>query len=158
MDYKNGQNLRKNLNANVLQIFAFAFHIVGHNVKDKPKWTPKFSHNVSGILLTMSKTNLDEDAYWIEVSQLLYHISEIQINHNWWFGATLYQFHPCSERSGEKTIRCVRQNYGNSSIWDSLPGGLSSLHHRHHLRHPRATLEYDISEKVSLVSLLQSVK
>ena len=27
MDYKNGQNLRKNSNANVLQIFAFAFHI-----------------------------------------------------------------------------------------------------------------------------------
>ena len=37
MNYKNGQNLRKNLNANVLQIFAFAFHIVGHNVEDKPK-------------------------------------------------------------------------------------------------------------------------
>ena len=28
MDYKNGQNLRKNSKANVLQIFAFAFHIV----------------------------------------------------------------------------------------------------------------------------------
>ena len=31
MNYKNGQNLRKNLNVNLLQIFAFAFHIVGHN-------------------------------------------------------------------------------------------------------------------------------
>ena len=28
MDYRNGQNLRKNLNEFVLQIFAFAFHIV----------------------------------------------------------------------------------------------------------------------------------
>ena len=37
MDYKNGQNLRKNPNANVLQIFAFAFQIVGQNVEDKPK-------------------------------------------------------------------------------------------------------------------------
>ena len=32
MDYKNGQNLRKNLKANVLQIFAFAFHIVTEKV------------------------------------------------------------------------------------------------------------------------------
>ena len=30
MDYINGQYLRKNLNANELQIFAFAFYIVGH--------------------------------------------------------------------------------------------------------------------------------
>ena len=37
MDHKSGQNFRKKLNANVLQIFAFAFHIVGHNVEDKPK-------------------------------------------------------------------------------------------------------------------------
>ena len=37
MDYKNGQNLRKSSNANVLQIFAFAVHIVSHNVEDKPK-------------------------------------------------------------------------------------------------------------------------
>ena len=37
MDYKNGQNLRNSLNANVLQIFAFAVHIVSHNVEDKPK-------------------------------------------------------------------------------------------------------------------------
>ena len=63
MDYKNGQNLRKYSNANVLQVFAFAFHIVGHNVEDKPKWTRKSSHNVSGIPLTMSRTNLNEDAY-----------------------------------------------------------------------------------------------
>ena len=63
MDYKNGQNLRKNSNANVLQIFAFAFHIVGHNVEDKPKWTWKSSHIVNGIPLTMSRTNLNEDAY-----------------------------------------------------------------------------------------------
>ena len=46
MDYKNGQNLRKSLNADVLQIFAFAVHIVSHNVEDKPKWTGKSSHNV----------------------------------------------------------------------------------------------------------------
>ena len=59
MDYKNGQILRKNSNANVLQIFAFAFHIVGHNVEDKPKWTQKSSHNVSGYLLTMLRTNLN---------------------------------------------------------------------------------------------------
>ena len=32
MDYENGQNLRKSLSANVLQIFAFAVHIVSHNV------------------------------------------------------------------------------------------------------------------------------
>ena len=63
MDYKNGQNLRKNLNANVLQIFAFFFHIVGHSVEDKPKLTWKSSHNVSGIPLTMSRTNLNEDTY-----------------------------------------------------------------------------------------------
>ena len=37
MDYKNGQNLRKNLNANVLQIFAFDFHIVSDNVEGKAK-------------------------------------------------------------------------------------------------------------------------
>ena len=60
--YKNGQNLRKSSNANVLQIFAFAVHIVSHNVEDKPKWTRKSSHNVSGIPLTMSRTNLNEDA------------------------------------------------------------------------------------------------
>ena len=29
--------LEKNLNANVLQIFAFAFHIVSDNVEGKPK-------------------------------------------------------------------------------------------------------------------------
>ena len=32
MDYKNGQNLRKSSNANVLQIIAFADHIVSHSV------------------------------------------------------------------------------------------------------------------------------
>ena len=36
MDYKNDQKLRKTSNANVLQIFAFADHIVNHNVEDKP--------------------------------------------------------------------------------------------------------------------------
>ena len=37
MDYKNDQKLRKTLNANVLQNFAFAGHIVSHNVEDTPK-------------------------------------------------------------------------------------------------------------------------
>ena len=63
MDYKNGQDLGENLNANVLQTFAFAFHIVGHNVEDKPKGTRKSSHNVSRIPLAMWRTNLNEDAY-----------------------------------------------------------------------------------------------
>ena len=57
MDYKNGQNLRKNSNANILQILAFAFHIVGHNVKDKPELTRKSSHN-------LLRKNLNEDAYY----------------------------------------------------------------------------------------------
>ena len=62
MDYKSGQNLRKNLYANVLQIFAFAYHIVSNNVEGKPKRSRKSSHNVSGIPLTMWRTNLNEDA------------------------------------------------------------------------------------------------
>ena len=37
MNYKNGQNSKKSLNANVLQIFAFAIRIVSHNVEDTPK-------------------------------------------------------------------------------------------------------------------------
>ena len=37
MDYKNDQKLRKTSNANVLQNFAFANHIVSHNVEDTPK-------------------------------------------------------------------------------------------------------------------------
>ena len=32
MDYKNNHNLRQNSNANVLKIFAFAFHIVTDKV------------------------------------------------------------------------------------------------------------------------------
>ena len=64
MDYKNDQKLRKTSNANVLQNFAFADHIVSHNVEDTPKWTRKCSHNVSGIPLTMWRTNVNEDAYW----------------------------------------------------------------------------------------------
>ena len=63
MDYKNDQKLRKTSNANVLQNFAFADHIVSHNVEDTPKWTRKCSHNVSGIPLTMWRTNVNEDAY-----------------------------------------------------------------------------------------------
>ena len=63
MDYKNDQKLRKTSNANVLQNFAFAGHIVSHNVEDTPKWTRKCSHNVSGIPLTMWRTNVNEDAY-----------------------------------------------------------------------------------------------
>ena len=66
MDYKNDQKLRKTSNANVLQNFAFADHIVSHNVEDKPKWTRKCSHNVSGIPLTMWRTNVNEDAYYVE--------------------------------------------------------------------------------------------
>ena len=52
MDYKNGQNLRKN---NVLQIFAFAFHIVTDKVEQRL--------NEVGNLLTMWGTNLNEDAF-----------------------------------------------------------------------------------------------
>ena len=63
MNFKNGQNLIKKSNANVLQIFAFAFHIVGHNVKDKPKCTRKSSQNVSEIPLIISRTNSNEDTY-----------------------------------------------------------------------------------------------
>ena len=37
LHYKNYQKLRKTSNANVLQNFAFADHIVSHNVEDKPK-------------------------------------------------------------------------------------------------------------------------
>ena len=51
MDPTNVQNLRKNSNANVLQIFAFAFLIVSDNVKGKV-----------GNLLTMWRTNVNEDA------------------------------------------------------------------------------------------------
>ena len=67
MDYKNDQKLRKTSNANVLQNFAFAGHIVSHNVEDTPKWTRKCSHNVSGIPLTMWRTNVNEDAYYWEL-------------------------------------------------------------------------------------------
>ena len=62
MDCKNSQNLRQSSNANVLQNFAFAAHIVSHNAEDKPKWSLKSFHNVSGIPLTMSRENLNEDA------------------------------------------------------------------------------------------------
>jgi len=55
----------KNLNANVLQIFAFSFRIVSHNVKGKPKWSRKSSHNMSRIPFTMWRTNLNEDPYWM---------------------------------------------------------------------------------------------
>ena len=55
MNYKNGQNLRKNSNANVLQIFAFAFHIVNDKVGQRL--------NEVGNLLTMWVTNLNEDTY-----------------------------------------------------------------------------------------------
>ena len=59
---KMSKNLRKNSNANVLQI-AFAFHIVSDNVKGKPKWSRKSSYNVSEIPLTLWSTNLNEDVY-----------------------------------------------------------------------------------------------
>ena len=39
-------NFEKKSNGNVLQVFSFAFHIVSHNVKGKPKWSQKSSHNV----------------------------------------------------------------------------------------------------------------
>ena len=70
MDYKNDQKLRKTSNANVLQNFAFADHIVSHNVEDTPKWTRKCSHNVSGIPLTMWRTNVNEDAYYLKVKYM----------------------------------------------------------------------------------------
>ena len=53
MDYKNGQNLRKNSNAKVLHIFAFAFHIVTDKVGQRL--------DEVGNLLTMWGTNLNED-------------------------------------------------------------------------------------------------
>ena len=58
----NVQAFRKNLKANVLQIFAFAFHILGDNIEDKPRWTGKSSHIGTGVPLTMLRVNLIKKA------------------------------------------------------------------------------------------------
>ena len=63
MDPTNVQNFRKNSNVNKLQLFAFALQIVCNNFKDKSEQTPISSNNVRGIPLTISRTNLNEEAY-----------------------------------------------------------------------------------------------
>ena len=68
MNQWNVKNLIKILKANVMQFFAFAFHIVSNNVEGKPKWSRKSHHNVSGIPLTMWRTNLNEDTYCLETN------------------------------------------------------------------------------------------
>ena len=57
----------KKSNPNVLQFFYFVFHIVSNNVEDKSQSNKleNLFHNVSGILLTMSRTNLNEDASYL---------------------------------------------------------------------------------------------
>ena len=62
--------MRKNSNANGLQIFAYFEQIVSDKVEANLNEVGKLL-NVSGIPLTMWGTNLNEDAYYFTISKKL---------------------------------------------------------------------------------------